>query len=263
MSSSTYHQGHSEAVTRNHKRRSAEKDGAFVLPYLKPNYNILDVGCGPGTITAGFASYVPSALVIGIDLSPEVIEQAAKLAAPTNSGNLSFETGNVLDGLRFPTGMFDVVFCNQTLLHIPDPVAALKEMKRVCKPSTGLVACREGCLPVQWHPHLPGLRLQDECMSSNLGGRTGLQVHAWAREAGFSNITPGFGKEVHWGEEDRIETADTFVARLETSKEIKESYLKAGASEEGLAEIIRDLRRWKEDPDGLWVLVQAEVICRC
>jgi ubiquinone/menaquinone biosynthesis C-methylase UbiE len=73
---STYGQGHHTAVTANHVIRTAEADAAFLLPYLKPHHRILDVGCGPGSITTGFAKYVPEGSIIGIDLTPEILKQA-------------------------------------------------------------------------------------------------------------------------------------------------------------------------------------------
>ena len=63
-----------------------------------------------------------------------------------------------MDGLEFEDGEFDVVFYNQTLLHIPTPVVALREMRRVCKQG-GIVACRESDWPFRFYPELPRLLL--------------------------------------------------------------------------------------------------------
>lgn len=65
-------------------------------------------------------------------------------------GNVSFELGNVLEGLHFGDKKFDIVFCNQTLTHIPEPVKAMQEMRRVC---------REGDPPFHFYPELPGLQV--------------------------------------------------------------------------------------------------------
>ena len=73
---STYKQGHHRAITSNHASRTAQEDAAFLLPCLKPGQRILDIGCGPGSITVGFAAYVPGGSVVGVDLSDEIHSQA-------------------------------------------------------------------------------------------------------------------------------------------------------------------------------------------
>ena len=60
-----YTHGHGEAVLRSHTWRTAANSAAFLLPYLKPDMTILDVGCGPGTITADLATYVPNGRIVG------------------------------------------------------------------------------------------------------------------------------------------------------------------------------------------------------
>ena len=124
----------------------------------------MDLGCGPGTITTGLAKYVPQGSVTGVDLTPEVIVQAEQLAGQKDGGapkNVTFSTGNVLEGLPFEDETFDVVWMSQVLLHIPEPVKALKELRRVLK--TGVcVADREGDFPYFWYPSLPGLQLSSK-----------------------------------------------------------------------------------------------------
>src|SRR5262245_25345231 len=47
----TYTHGHHESVLRSHRWRTIENSAAYLLPYLSPGLDVLDVGCGPGTIT--------------------------------------------------------------------------------------------------------------------------------------------------------------------------------------------------------------------
>ena len=93
--SEIYQHGHHASVVRSHAKRTAEADAAFFLPLLKPGMRLLDVGCGPGSITAGPAARVAPGETIGIDPSPSVIEIAKSLAR--DIPGLSFETGSIYD----------------------------------------------------------------------------------------------------------------------------------------------------------------------
>jgi trans-aconitate 2-methyltransferase len=75
--------------------------------------SVMDLGCGPGNLTALLAERWPNADVGGVDNSPEMIE-AARAAAPA----LSFETGDVRDWRPGPAP--DVITCNAVLQWVPD-----------------------------------------------------------------------------------------------------------------------------------------------
>jgi ubiquinone/menaquinone biosynthesis C-methylase UbiE len=106
--------------------------GLFLLQRLKvaPGMHVLDVGCGPGNLTAHIAELVgDKASVVGIDPSPERIALANEITQP----NLTFYEGIAEDLSRFPAASFDVVFVNSTLHWVQDQPAALKEFARVLK----------------------------------------------------------------------------------------------------------------------------------
>ena len=92
----TYQHGHHVSVVANHAKRTADTSAAFFLPFVKPGMRLLDVGCGPGSITAGLAQRVEPAETIGIDPSPSVIETARSLAVAKAARYLTFEVGNIL-----------------------------------------------------------------------------------------------------------------------------------------------------------------------
>src|SRR5271170_6662076 len=129
----TYTHGHHESVLRSHTWRTAQNSASYLLPHIKPDMRILDVGCGPGTITADFAALVPQGQVIGLEYAPEVLKQAREFIDERELTNVQFAVGDI-HALEYPNDSFDVVHAHQVLQHIPDPVQALKEMKRVTKP---------------------------------------------------------------------------------------------------------------------------------
>ncbi|KAJ3496307.1 hypothetical protein NMY22_g19832 [Coprinellus aureogranulatus] len=138
----TYKHGHSQHTVNAHAGRTIYTSAAFLIPHIKPGMKILDVGCGPGTITRGFAELVGAdGRVVGMDMAEKVISVARQNAAQKGLNNLEFL---VADGGKMPfeDGTFDVVFCHAVLVHAPDPIGLLAEMRRVCKIG-GIVAARD------------------------------------------------------------------------------------------------------------------------
>jgi len=106
--------------------------GLFLLERLgiSPGMRVLDVGCGPGNLTAHIADLVGNeGSVTGVDPSSERIAIANDIAR----SNLSFQEGKAENLSRFPAASFDVVFVNSTLHWVQDQPAALKEFARVLK----------------------------------------------------------------------------------------------------------------------------------
>ena len=136
----TYSHGHHASVLRSHEWRTAENSAGYLLGHLEHGRRLLDVGCGPGTITAELAALVAPGEVVGIDASAEVVARAGELGT-SRAPNLRFEVGDVYV-LGWPDASFDVVHAHQVLQHLSDPVAALREMRRVLV-TGGLVAVRD------------------------------------------------------------------------------------------------------------------------
>ncbi|HWE51269.1 MAG TPA: methyltransferase domain-containing protein [Bryobacteraceae bacterium] len=93
-----------------------------------PSDNVLDVACGPGLLVCAFARVVRHAT--GIDLTPAMLDQARALADQEGLNNVTWQQGDVLP-LPYDDGQFSIVSARFAFHHFPDPLAVLKEMRRV------------------------------------------------------------------------------------------------------------------------------------
>ena len=121
--------------------RTASQEAAFFLPSLHPGIRMLDLGCGPGSITVGLAEAIAPGEVVGVDLQPSQVAQAHALSAMRGVMNVRFEVADVYR-LPFPDGSFDAAFAHAVLMHLCEPVRALAEMRRVLRPG-GIAGVRD------------------------------------------------------------------------------------------------------------------------
>src|SRR5664280_919138 len=89
-----YTHGHHDSLLRSHRWRTAQNSAGYLLPHLAPGTSLLDVGCGPGTITRDLAALLAPGRVVGLDASVEVIEEARLAAAEQGIAGLTFEVGD-------------------------------------------------------------------------------------------------------------------------------------------------------------------------
>jgi SAM-dependent methyltransferase len=259
-----YTHGHHESVLRSHTWRTAENSAAYLLPHLKPHMRILDVGCGPGTITAGLAGYVPDGRVTGIDSARAVVEQAREQAA--GHANVEFTTGDVY-ALDYPDDTFCVTHAHQVLQHLSDPVRALREMRRVTKPG-GFVAVRDADYGAMvWYPRLPVLDewrdLYEKVARAN-GGEpdAARRLHVWAREAGLTDVTVSTSNWTYATPDERAWWGGLWADRTLKSA-YAESAIKGGlAARADLERIAQAWRGWAQDQDGWFCVVNGEVLAR-
>jgi ubiquinone/menaquinone biosynthesis C-methylase UbiE len=265
--SAVYTHGHHESVLRSHTWRTAANSAAYLLDSLRPDMKILDIGCGPGTITADFAALVPDGQVVGLEQAPGVLEQARATANKRGLTNIRFDVGDV-HALKYPDGTFDVVHAHQVLQHVGDPVQALREMRRVTKPN-GIVAVRDADYGAfVWYPELDGMedyqRLYQRVARSNGGEpNAGRRLHAWARKAGFdtSGMTITTSTWCYHTPEERVWWSELMADRIVSSFFAQSAIGKGYANEEELTKFAQLWRNWGKEEDGWYTLVHGEILC--
>ena len=254
-------------MVASHASRTVQNSAAFLLPHIKPNYTILDLGCGPGTITRGCCSYVPQGSVIGIDAAESVIEQARASAPHQEYPNLFFQVGDITTRLPLNDESVDVVYTSQTIYHIAYPVEVMEEAFRVLKPG-GMLAMRETDTLI-WHPSTPSTEAYCQAIGHAVpqgaqGVGTGRRLHIWAQQAGFerSKMQIGTGGTCYTAPDETKWWADIHVGRLEG--DVGKKWLEEGEvvrNEIELDVMISGLKAWGNDPEAWYAALQGEVIC--
>ncbi|TFD78996.1 class I SAM-dependent methyltransferase [Cryobacterium sp. Sr8] len=261
-----YTHGHHESVLRSHTWRTVANSAAYLIPHLESGLTLLDVGCGPGTITVDLARRLAPGRVIGVDASAEIIEHAAGLAFDKGVRNAGFQVGDVYS-LDFPDESFDIVHAHQVIQHVANPVAAMREIRRVLRPG-GVFAARDVDYGgVMYYPKLQGLSewmtvYRDVHYWNGGDPDAGRALKAWARLAGFSAVESSasiwcFANAIErewWGESWAVRATESSFA--------------THAIEAGVADLteLRAMaaawRQWAADPDGWFGMPHGEIIAR-
>ncbi len=261
-----YTHGHHESVLRSHTWRTAANSAAYLLGSLKPDMRILDIGCGPGTITADLAELVPRGSVTGLEAAAGVLEQARGVALERGLDNVDFTVGDVHQ-LDFPDGSFSVVHAHQVLQHVGDPVRALSEMRRVCEPG-GIVAVRDAdYAAMTWYPQPPALDgwldLYRRVARAN-GGEpdAGRRLLSWARQAGFTEITASADTWCYAKPEEIAWWSGLWADRTVASSYARVATAGGHATDGELTEISEAWREWGRQPDAWFGVLNGELLCR-
>ncbi len=260
MPDDIYTHGHQPSVLRSHTWRTIENSAAYLEPRLTAGLDVLDVGCGPGTITAELAERVAPGTVIGLDRSDDVIAVASKLS----DDRLSFTTGDIY-ALESDDDSFDVVHAHQVLQHLSDPVAALVEMRRVCRPD-GVVAVRDADYEsFTWAPDDERLRqwldlYRAVARANDAEPDAGRHLKSWALEAGFSRVVSSASVWCFTEDDDRDWWGGLWADRIVDSDLATQAVDRGLATPSDLEAMARAFRGWVERPDGWFVVVHGEVL---
>jgi SAM-dependent methyltransferase len=215
---------------------------------------VLDCGCGPGSITVGFAELVAPGEVVGIDLAEEQLARARRLAEQRQAGNILFERGDIY-ALPFPDASFDAAFAHNVLEHLRDPLRALREMRRVLPPG-GVV----GILDDDWgayllEPSTPlrrfGIDLALRVVELN-GGNFLYARHQrrLLREAGFVRTEAHTGPAAKPGYIQRF--ARAAAEQLRDPGFVATVLAQKWGDKETLEALANDFLAWGDDPDAFF-----------
>ncbi|MFJ2370270.1 class I SAM-dependent methyltransferase [Microbacterium sp. NPDC087665] len=260
----TYTHGHHESVLRSHNSRTIANSAAYLRPHLDATTRLLDVGAGPGSITAEFAGVV--AHVTATEIDENALALSRGLAAERGIENIDFSIEDV-HGLTFADDSFDVVHTHQVLQHVGDPVQALREMRRVTVPG-GIVAARDADYAgFIWFPVLPELdrwlHLYREAARAN-GGEpdAGRRLLSWARAAGFDDVTATASTWCYATPDERAWWGGMWADRILESALARQLVDSGMATPADLQQISDAWKRWADAGDGWYLVPHGEIICR-
>ncbi|MEY2848482.1 MAG: hypothetical protein RI885_1147 [Actinomycetota bacterium] len=261
-----YTHGHHESVLRAHSWRTVENSAAYLVPHLAPGLAVLDVGCGPGTITLDLAERVVPGRVVGMDAGSDVLVGARTLAHDRGLAHVEFVVGDAY-ALDFADDSFDIVHAHQVLQHVSDPVAVLQEMARVARPG-GLVAARDvDYAAAVWYPASEGLdrwmQLYQAVHRVN-GGEpdAGRRLRRWALAAGLDEVTSSASIWCFASAEDRDWWGGAWAVRSLES-DFATSALESGlATRADLEHISAAWLDWAASDDGVLMMSHGEVLGR-
>lgn len=259
-----YTHGHHPSVLSAHRWRTVDNSAAYLAGHLRPGMSVLDVGCGPGTITAGLAERVAPGRVVAADAAETVLDEARANTAGLD--NVEFAVADV-HALDFPDGTFDVVHAHQVLQHVADPVGALREMRRVTRPG-GIVAARDVDFgTVVWYPEPPEMAPWVPiyyAVARGNGGEpdAGRRLVSWARSAGFTDVTASSSSWCFSTPEEREWWSESWGGRMVASSVAEHAVEGGHATREELQRIYEGWKAWAAADNGWFSLTHGEIICR-
>ncbi|MGI9624484.1 MAG: methyltransferase domain-containing protein [Acidimicrobiales bacterium] len=258
-----YVHGHHESVLRSHTWRTVNNSAAYLADHLHAGVDVLDIGCGPGTITVDMAERVGPGSVVGVDRSEHIVGEAAE-SIPDHLDNVRFEVGDTY-ALDYPDNSFDIVHAHQVLQHLTDPIAALAEMRRVVNAS-GVVAVRDADYSAMfWTPDNEGMNLwQDlyhQITSHNrVEADAGRYLLGWARQAGFSEIELSSSTWTFATDETRSWWGQLWADRIRQSTFATEANRLGIADDTKLEAVGAAFLDWMKQPDAVFIVPHGEIL---
>ncbi len=258
---SRYLHGHHDSVLASHGWRTAENSAAYFTQVLEDDWVVLDIGCGPATITADLSALVPRGKVIGIDRTLEILTQAAGTSPAT-----PMVMADVY-ALPFAEHSVDAVHLHMVLQHLPDPVGALRALRAVVRPG-GVIAARDSNYSaMRWEPESPLISRWRELYDQTarcVGGEpdAGAFYAEWAESAGCSDVTVTESTWVYSTPAERSWWGTLWAERVVSSSFADVALANQLAQRSELEELSAGWRAFAEAPSGRFEIPCAEMIIR-
>lgn len=258
-----YAGGYDSRVVGGLSRRTVTAEGAFFLPYLRSGMDVLDCGCGPGTMTVQVAEIVAPGRVVGIDLETAQFAVGRERARERGLDNVRFEHASIYQ-LPFPDSSFDAVYAHAVLYHLARPEEALAEMSRVLRPG-GLIAVRDS--DTRGDLYAPtDLRLErvwdlGRGVMRVHGGNPefGASQRAALRKAGFANVVASASYDVY-GATEAVQGFAAFWAAFLTEHHTEQIIRSGWATWNELNELAAALTQWSQHPDAFAARARCEAV---
>lgn len=264
-SQNPYGIGYREETTTRLFMRGADTHARFFLPYLKPGFNLLDAGCGPGVITSDLARIVDPGEVVGVDVEKTQVEKAESHAVEQGVGNVRFQTASIYD-LPFPDEKFDAVFSHAVMEHLDNPDKAIIELKRVLK-SGGVLGIRCGDMGAfMVSPDDPVLNRMFELWEKvywhhGRDPRFGRNLLAALRKAGFSDIESSSSSDMWTGsQESKLAHVEVVATICEDSWFAEQAVELGFANRNALDQIAAAWRSLVDDPNAFVSEARGEAV---
>ncbi|MFT7649874.1 MAG: SAM-dependent methyltransferase [Candidatus Poriferisodalaceae bacterium] len=260
----TYTHGHQAAVVNQHARRTAEDCARFMQPIVRSDSTILDVGCGPGSITAGLSKWVPEGHVTAIEPGGDILDVARAAIDAAEASNVSVEEASVYE-LPYEDDSFDVAYAHQVLQHLTDPVAALIEMRRVVRPG-GHIAVRDAdYYTMSCYPESAAIdewRRIYRAVARHNGAEpdAGRHLLAWCHRADLHEVNITASVWAFADAADRENWGMSWADRTLTSAFGAQAVEYEMATIEDLNEIASAWREWAVHPDGFFHFIHDEAL---
>lgn len=259
-----YTHGHDDSVLTSHRWRTVKNSAKFLTPYLKGDEILLDIGCGPGNISAELSTLLPTGKVLAGDISELVLEEAQINFPMEKYPNLEFRRLDIYR-LPFPDDYFDVIYLHQVLQHLTKPRMAIFEIKRILKLG-GMIAARDAnYLEFSWEPKNTMLErwLELYVKVARLNGANpdgGAQLRSWFQDAEFFSVNPSFSEWIFESAKDGAWWGHSWAKRILNSDFAKYAKEYTLTNEAELSEISEAFLGWSNTENGRFIVPNYEII---